>query len=200
MEEENEEIPTMFWTDMTSVRRKQWYPRAVVSQFLLFLFHFLAHREKNISIVYMVTTCGCSQQETISLKALADPGCDEPPQRWRGKFLTHRSSIFSTILYYGPWIENLFSDVQWFTKHNSCSLLSSFVCSITSVVSNSLWPHVGWGPWDSAGKNTGVGCRALLQGILLIQDEIRISCVSCIAGRFFTAEPLGKLWGGTRTL
>ena len=32
---------------------------------------------------------------------------------------------------------------------------------------------------DSPGKNTGVGCHALLQGIFLTQ-------VSCIAGGFFT--------------
>ena len=38
---------------------------------------------------------------------------------------------------------------------------------------------------DSPGKNNGVGCHALLQGIFL-------TCVSCIAGRFFTAELLGK--------
>lgn len=104
MEVENEEIPTMFWTDMTSVRRKQWCPRAMVSHFLLSLFHFLAHRVKDILIVYKVTRCGCSQQETINLKALADPGCDEPTQSWRGKVLTHMSSIYSTILYYGPWV------------------------------------------------------------------------------------------------
>ena len=32
---------------------------------------------------------------------------------------------------------------------------------ITSVVSNSVQPH----PWDSPGKNTGVGCQFLLQCI-----------------------------------
>ena len=38
-----------------------------------------------------------------------------------------------------------------------------------SVVSNSQQPHGLWPtrllcPWDSPGKNTGVGCHALLQG------------------------------------
>ena len=47
-------------------------------------------------------------------------------------------------------------------------------------------------PWDSPGKNTGVGCYALLQGILLTQGSNPVSCVSCIAGGFFTAAPLGK--------
>ena len=43
-------------------------------------------------------------------------------------------------------------------------------CSATSVLSDSLQPH-GLQPtrllcpWDSLGKNTGVGCHAPLQGI-----------------------------------
>ena len=45
---------------------------------------------------------------------------------------------------------------------------------------------------DSPGKNTGVGCLALLQGIFLIRDGTHIFCGSCIAGGFFTSEPLGK--------
>ena len=41
-------------------------------------------------------------------------------------------------------------------------------CCVTSVVSDSVWPH-RWQPtripcpWDSPGKNTGVGCHFLLQ-------------------------------------
>ena len=30
------------------------------------------------------------------------------------------------------------------------------------------------------------------------KDQTCISCSSCIAGRFFTSEPLGKLWGGNK--
>ena len=41
-----------------------------------------------------------------------------------------------------------------------------------------LWPTRLLCPWDSPGKNTGVGCHVLLQG-----DQTQ---VSCIAGRFFT--------------
>ena len=41
-------------------------------------------------------------------------------------------------------------------------------CWVTSVVSNSVWPHRRQPTrllclWDSPGKNTGVGCRFLLQ-------------------------------------
>ena len=43
-----------------------------------------------------------------------------------------------------------------------------------SVMSSSLWPHGLWPakllcPWDSSGKNTGVGCYTLLQGIFPTQ-------------------------------
>ena len=49
-------------------------------------------------------------------------------------------------------------------------------CLVTSVVSNSLPPHVLQParllcPWDFLGKNTTVGCHALLQGIFLTQGS-----------------------------
>ena len=49
-------------------------------------------------------------------------------------------------------------------------------CSVASVVSDSVRPH-GLQParllcpWDSPGKNPGVGCHALLQGIYLTQES-----------------------------
>ena len=58
-----------------------------------------------------------------------------------------------------------------------------------SVVSDSLRPH-GLYPvmllclWDSPGKNTGVGCHSLLQGIFSQPRDW--TWVSHIAGRFFT--------------
>ena len=35
-------------------------------------------------------------------------------------------------------------------------------------------------PWDSPGKNIGVGCHALLLGIFPTRDRIHVSYVSCI--------------------
>ena len=45
-----------------------------------------------------------------------------------------------------------------------------------SVMSDSLRPHgqrslAGYSPWGSLGKNTGVGCHLLLQGIFPTQGE-----------------------------
>ena len=46
---------------------------------------------------------------------------------------------------------------------------------------------------DSPGKNTGVGCHALLQGIFPTRDQTQ---VSCIVDRFFTTSHLGnpRIW------
>ena len=74
------------------------------------------------------------------------------------------------------------------------------VCSVTSVVSNSVWP-CGLQPasllcpWNSPGKNTEVGCYALLKGIFPIQESNLQSLISFCIGRwvfffffFFTAS------------
>ena len=50
-------------------------------------------------------------------------------------------------------------------------------CSVASAVSKSLWPRGLYParlmhPWDSPGKNPGVGCYALLQGIFPTQGLI----------------------------
>ena len=63
-----------------------------------------------------------------------------------------------------------------------------------SVVSDSvtpqLWPARLLCPWDSPGKNTGVGCRALLQGIFPTQGSNPGSPES--QAYSLPAEPPGK--------
>ena len=54
----------------------------------------------------------------------------------------------------GDWVNHwscLCDEVKW---SESCS-----------VMSNSLWPHGLYSPWNSLGQNTGVGSLSLLQGI-----------------------------------
>ena len=42
-------------------------------------------------------------------------------------------------------------------------------------------------PWDSPGKNTGMGCHALLQGFLLTQESnLCLLCLPALACGFFT--------------
>ena len=51
-------------------------------------------------------------------------------------------------------------------------------------------------PWDSRGKNTGVGCHALLQGIFPTPGIKPVSHISCIAMQLFvTSAPLGVSLG-----
>ena len=53
-----------------------------------------------------------------------------------------------------------------------------------------LWDPTGCNPpWDSPGKNTGVGAISFSRGSSRPRDRTR---VSCIAGRFFTTEPPGN--------
>ena len=57
-----------------------------------------------------------------------------------------------------------------------CVCVYSGLLFSCSAVSNSLQPHGLWPtrllcPWDSSGKNTGVGCHALLQGIFPTQGS-----------------------------
>ena len=47
-------------------------------------------------------------------------------------------------------------------------------------------------PWGFSGKNTGVGCHFLLQGIFVTQGSNLCLLRLLFAGGFFTAEPLGK--------
>ena len=58
-------------------------------------------------------------------------------------------------------------------------------------------------PWDSPGKNTGVGCHALLQGIFPTQgSNPHLSPLPAVAGGFFTtsatweAQSSGLVSGG----
>ena len=61
----------------------------------------------------------------------------------------------------------------------------SFPCAQSSVLSDSLQlePARLLCPWNFPGKNTGMGCHFLLQGIFS-NPGIGNSCVSALAGRF----------------
>ena len=76
------------------------------------------------------------------------------------------------------------------------SITTSCCCCFVASVGSDFVQHCGLQParllcpWDSRGKNTGVDCHALLRGSSRPRDWTQ---VSCIAGRFFTAEPPGEL-------
>ena len=79
-------------------------------------------------------------------------------------------------------------------------------CLVASGVSDSLrlyglQPARLLCPWDSPGKNTGVGRRALLRGIFPTQGS-NFNLSPALAGRFFTtsspaAVAATYIWGKT---
>ena len=60
----------------------------------------------------------------------------------------------------------------------------TLLCSVASVASASVRPHRRQptrlpGPWDSPGKNTGVGCHFLLQCMKVeSESEVTQSCLT----------------------
>ena len=75
---------------------------------------------------------------------------------------------------------------EWWDGHCCCLVAKS---RLTLLWRRGLEPARLLCPWDFPGKNTGVGCHFLLQGDL--PDPV-IEPMSCLAGEFFTTEPLGK--------
>ena len=68
-----------------------------------------------------------------------------------------------------------------------CVLISVCLFVIPQTVASRLLY-----PWDSIGKNTGVGCHFLLQGILLTQgSHPHLWCPLQWQANFLTTEPPG---------
>ena len=81
------------------------------------------------------------------------------------------------------------SSFQLDTSFVSFSVGSLCVCVSHSVVSDSLQPHGLWPtrflcPWTSPGKNTGLGCHFLLQGIFLTKAGSLI-CLCLLTAKVF---------------
>ena len=64
--------------------------------------------------------------------------------------------------------------ISWATRETFLRLLCVCVCvrvcvcvcsENCSLMSNSLWPHELYSPWNSPGQNTGVGSLSFLRGI-----------------------------------
>ena len=63
---------------------------------------------------------------------------------------------------------------MWANSSNNLLLCMKNESDSCSVMSDSLWPYGLWPtrllcPWNFPGKNTGVDCHSLLQGIFLTQ-------------------------------
>ena len=71
--------------------------------------------------------------------------------------------------------------------YNSCCCCSVAKSCLTLLQPHGLYSTRLLCPWDSPGKNTGVGCHFFVQGIILTQGSN--PCLPALAGEFFIAEP-----------
>ena len=82
----------------------------------------------------------------------------------------------------------------YFYRYQRISISALYTLCECSVLSDSLQPN-GLQPsrllcpWNSLGRNTGVGCHFLFLEIFPTRDQIH---VSCLAGGFFSIEPWEK--------
>ena len=95
--------------------------------------------------------------------------------------LKHQRSTINSA-----WMKELMT-MNSYTQHFSSTEWVSGSCS---VVSDSLWPHGLYSPWNSPGQNTGVGSLSLLQGIFLTQGS-NPGILHC-RWILLPAEPQGK--------
>ena len=79
---------------------------------------------------------------------------------------TYKCLLFSSLcLYLHDYIKKHIL-ILYLNIINVIKRLCTHVCSVASVLSNSLCPHEAYTtrllcPWDSADKNSGVSCHAL---------------------------------------
>ena len=73
------------------------------------------------------------------------------------------------ILYLCEIMEVHYKLLWWSFKNKELNWM--WVSESHSVVSDSLWPHGLYSPWNCLGQNTGVGSLSLLQGIFPTQGS-----------------------------
>ena len=93
------------------------------------------------------------------------------------------SLILSGILLLFFFVSNNMSNKPTGSLQSNQYPLCCYCCYVTSVVSDSVWPHRQQPtrlprPWDFPGKNTGVGCHFLLQCMKVKKWKWRHSVVS----------------------
>ena len=59
-----------------------------------------------------------------------------------------------------------------------------YICESCSIMSNSLWPHGLYSPWNSPGQNTGVGSIPFSRGSSQPRDQTQVCHIAC---GFFTS-------------
>ena len=86
------------------------------------------------------------------------------------------------------------SRISWVCSSGR-GVLDHCACSVASFsASGSLWPYGLYParllcPWDSSGKNSGVGCHFLLQGIFATQDQTLVSYMEALYHQHHLGRP-----------
>ena len=108
---------------------------------------------------------------------------------WKNLSLFKSGYFVFLIAQVTVWEKEPFKSIFSFLKLCLCIALPTKLCcccccSVASVVSDSVRPHRRQPtrlshPWDSPGKNTGVGCHVLLQCMKVkSESEVAQSCLT----------------------
>ena len=94
---------------------------------------------------------------------------------WEAQYIKQIKELFNLYLGGGQgmvtvWFSWIYGAQWWNSPENSLEIIQQIESESCLVMSDSLWPHGLYHPWNSPGQNTGVGSLFLFQGIFPIQE------------------------------
>ena len=117
---------------------------------------------------------------------------------------THSSILPWRILFFrGAWWVTVHGVTESDTTERLTVIFCCCCCCVASVVSDSVQPHRRQPtrlprPWDSPGKNTGVGCHFLLQCMKVkSESEVAQSCPT-LSNPMDCSPPASSIHGFSR--
>ena len=129
---------------------------------------------------------------------MQDPHCKRAPIVVKLFFSQVKKSPLKISLLNLNFIPSLYLAIgSWSCELRGNTLPLCCCCWVTSVVSDSVWPHRRQPtclprPWDSPGKDTGVGCHFLLQWKLPFPSPMKVKSESEVTQSCPTlSDPMG---------
>ena len=154
--------------------------------------HLAPHKQPHLHLSFLcrmtgvpLNACGCPYSwgqlspfpQWRTGRSCGQTSCGESIMKNKGTSLRTSWRSKTTVRAHQP-----VTVITW-ENHVIC-LYFSFCCCVASVMSNSVRPHKRQPtrllrPWDSPGKNTGVGCHFLLQCMKVEREsEVAQSCLT----------------------